>query len=117
MAPQRGEDPLALFAGEDRAARAHDAGRVQVLGVLLDVDEDYLLRDPVQDVLGARLAALARALLASQLGWDPTQARQPLRAEDVHSAHGLNCNPAQNILSALALYPLECQTAVKWCVV
>jgi hypothetical protein len=64
-AAERGEGSLALLACQDGAPGAHDAGRVQVLGVLLDIDQHDLLRNPVQDVLGPHPATLAGALLAA----------------------------------------------------
>ena len=70
-----GERPLAFFAGEDGAPGALYARGVYVLGVVLDVHEDYLLRYPVQDVLGGLAARVAETLLAAQLRRQPAQAR------------------------------------------
>ena len=81
-AAQRGEYLLTLLAPQDGAAGAHDAGRVQVLRVLLDVDQHNLLRNPVEYVLGPRSAALAVALIAAQLLRYPTQAGYPLRMKN-----------------------------------
>ena len=58
-----GEDAVAFVAGEDRAPRAHHAGRVQILRVVFDVEQDYLLGNPVEDVLGAPPATRACTFL------------------------------------------------------
>jgi len=66
---------LTLFAGEDGAPGALYACGVYVLGVVLDVHEDHLLRYPVQNVLGGLAARVAEAILAAQFFWQPAQAR------------------------------------------
>ena len=86
-AAERGEGSLALLACQDGAPGAHDAGRVQVFGVLLDVDQHYLLRNQVEDVLGSRRASRAVALLAAQLLRYPAQARYPICTKDIRRTH------------------------------
>ena len=80
----RPEHPLAVLAGQHRAPGAIHAGRVHVVRVVLEVEERELLRDAVEDVLRLVAAAVARALLSTQLGWDPAEARNPVCSEDAH---------------------------------
>ena len=87
LAALRGEYSLAFLAGENRAPRAHHAGRVQVLRMLLEVEQDHLLRDPVEDVLGAPAATRAKALFTAQLFGQTAQARYPICTEDAEDAH------------------------------
>jgi hypothetical protein len=82
LAASRGEYPFTFLAGENRASCAHHAGRVQVLGMLFDVEEGYLLRDPVEDVLGALAATLAIALFTAKLLGQTAQARYLVGTED-----------------------------------
>ena len=69
------EHSLTFCAGEDGASRALYACSVYVLGVVLDVHEDHLLRHPVEDMLGGLAAGGAEPVLAAQLRWQPAQAR------------------------------------------
>src|SRR3954466_14818783 len=81
---KRTEYPFAFFAGEDGALRANYAGRVQVFGMVFQVEEHYLLRNAVEDVLGGGSEALAEALFAAQFLGQTAQARYAVGAEDVH---------------------------------
>ena len=82
LAAKRGEDPVSLVAGENRAPRAYYAGRVQVLRMVLDVEKHHLLGHPVEDVLGAPAAARAMAFFAAQLLGQTAQTRYPVGTED-----------------------------------
>jgi hypothetical protein len=52
--------------------------------MVLDVEERHLLRDAVEDVLGAGAATLARALFAAEFLRQAAQARYSVGAEDAH---------------------------------
>ena len=84
LIPKRCEYPLAFFSGEDGALRTLHAGRVQVFGMVFEVEEHYLLRDAVEDMLGGDPAALAEALFAAQFSGQTAQARYAVGAEDAH---------------------------------
>ena len=60
LAAKRGEYSISFVAGENRAPRAYHAGRVQILRMVLDVEQNYLLGDPVEDMLRAPAAAPAK---------------------------------------------------------
>jgi hypothetical protein len=77
-----GEDSVAFVAGENGAPRAYHAGRVQILRMVLDVEQNYLLGDPVEDVLGALAAAHAKAFFTAQLLGQTAQARYPVGTKD-----------------------------------
>jgi hypothetical protein len=53
LAAKRSEYSVAFVTGENGAPRAYHAGRLQILRMVLDVEQNYLLGDPVQDVLCA----------------------------------------------------------------
>ncbi len=114
-----GERLFPLLAGEDGALRAPPTGCVHVLGVVLDVNDEDLLRHPVYDVRRPFSAPTAEALLAPQLLRQPTQTRQPPRTKNAREkvssprVHGLHCNPARHILRVSALSRRECQKLVK----
>ena len=67
LAAKRGEDSVAFVAGENGAPGAYRASRVQILRMVFDVEQNYLLGDPVEDVLRAPAATLAEALFTPQL--------------------------------------------------
>ena len=83
---RRAQDALALFAREDRTPGAPDAGGVQVLRVVVDVEHQYLFRDPIQDVLRRPRAALAGTLVAAQFFGQPAQARYLVGTENASNA-------------------------------
>ncbi len=83
----RAQYPPAFLAGKDRTLGASDARSVQVLRVVIDVEHQYLLRDPVQDVLRPQLATRARPLLASQFFRQPAQARYLVGTKNTSNAH------------------------------
>ena len=69
LAAKRGEYSLAFLAGEDRAPRAYHAGRVQILRMVLDVEQNHLLRDAVEDVLRARRRNARKGALRGPAPW------------------------------------------------
>src|SRR5215208_936624 len=79
-----GEDAVAFVAGENGAPRACHAGRVQILRMVLDVEQNYLLGDPVEDVLLAPATARARSFFTAQLPGQTAQARYPVGTKDAH---------------------------------
>jgi len=82
LAAKRGEYSVAFVAGENGAPRAYHAGRVQILRMILDVEQNYLLGDPVEDVLRALAAAPARSIFTPQLLGQTAQARYPVCTKD-----------------------------------
>ena len=52
--------------------------------MLLEVEEHYLLRDAVEDVLRVGVAALAEALFAAQFFGQAAQAWYAVGTEDAH---------------------------------
>ena len=82
LAAKRGEYSLAFVAGENGAPRAYHAGRVQILRMVFDVEQNNLLGDPVEDVLLAPAAARASSFFTAQLFWQAAQARYPVGAKD-----------------------------------
>ena len=79
---ERAEDPVSFVAGENGAPRAYHTGRVQILRMVLDVEQNYLLGDPVEDVLRAPAAARARSFFTAQLLWQTAQTRYPVGTKD-----------------------------------
>ena len=77
-----GEDSVAFVAGENGAPRAYHAGRVQILRMVLDVEQNYLFGDPVEDVLRAFATARARSFFTAQLLGQTAQARYPVGTKD-----------------------------------
>jgi hypothetical protein len=65
LAAFRGEYSVAFVAGENSAPRAYHAGRVQILRMLLDVEQNYFLGNPVEDVLRAPAAARAMSFFTA----------------------------------------------------
>ena len=82
LAAKRGEYPVAFVAGENGAPRAHHAGRVQILRMVFDIEQYYLLGYPVEDMLGPITAARAKAFFAAQLLGQTAQARYPVGTKD-----------------------------------
>ena len=82
-----GEDSVAFVAGENGAPRAYHAGRVQILRMVLDVEQNYLLGDPVEDVLRAFATARARSFFTAQLLGQTAQAGDSVRTENAQDAH------------------------------
>jgi N6-L-threonylcarbamoyladenine synthase len=79
---ERAEDPVSFVAGENGAPRAYHTGRVQILRMVLDVEQNYLLGDPVEDVLRAPATARARSFFTAQLLWQSAQTRYPVGTKD-----------------------------------
>jgi hypothetical protein len=65
LAAKRGEYSVAFVTGENGTPRAYHAGRVQILRMVLDVEQNYLLGDPVEDVLCAPATARARSFFTA----------------------------------------------------
>ena len=63
----RGEGTFSFLAREHRAPGALYTRSMQALGVVLDVDHDHLLRNPVQNMHRRLATRLAEALLAAYL--------------------------------------------------
>ena len=82
LAAFRGEYSVAFVAGKNGALRAYHAGRVQILRMLLDVEQNHLLGDPVEDVLRAFATARARSFFTAQLLWQTAQTRYPVGTKD-----------------------------------